>query len=162
MKPFRNTKVEWQCPECLYFGPFDLVVSHISNVHPGKPGEGALITKHKDQPMTDTQTFEDVFTGIFDEAFDLLVERQRKYGPENIKKLGIYGVFGRLSDDKVERIRRGMNGVVKHGIVQIDDFTDFGDESFEDALFDIANYALIIIALKRGLWGKPLKESEAA
>lgn len=114
-----------------------------------------------DWPMPPTvlgnPTFQSTFQSIFDEAFDLLVERQRKYGPENIRKLGVFGVFGRLSDDKVERLRRAMNGRIEHGNAIIDDFADFGDESFEDALFDIANYALIIIALKRGVWGRPLE-----
>jgi hypothetical protein len=102
-------------------------------------------------------TFQDVFSGIYKEAFDLLVNRQKKYGPENIRMLGLYGTFGRLADDKIERIRRGMNGKIVHGKIEMD-VTDFDDESFEDALLDIANYALIMIALKRGLWGKPLDE----
>lgn len=101
-------------------------------------------------------TFQSTFKDIFAESFDLLVERQRKYGPTNIQKLGLFGVFGRLSDDKIERIRRGLNGKIEHGVVTIEGFEDFGDESFEDALFDIANYALIMIALKRGVWGRPL------
>lgn len=108
-----------------------------------------------------TDTFQEVFDGIFGEAFNLLVERQRKYGPKNVESLGLFGVFNRLSDDKVERIRRAMNGKIEHGRIELDDFEDFGDESFEDALFDIANYALIMIALKRGLWGKPLAPETA-
>lgn len=102
-----------------------------------------------------TDTFEGTFDELFAEAFDLLVERQRKYGPENIRQLGLFGVFSRMASDKIERIRRGMNGTIAHGIIDIDT-TDFGDESFDDALIDIANYALIMLALKRGLWGRPL------
>jgi hypothetical protein len=102
-------------------------------------------------------TFQDVFSAIYKEAFDLLVERQRKYGPKNIESLGLFGVFGRLSDDKIERIKRGMNGTIENGKVTITT-RDFEDESFDDALLDIANYALIMIALKRGLWGKPLDD----
>ena len=110
------------------------------------------------QELALPSTFQGVFKDIFDEAFDLLVERQRKYGPKNVESLGLYGVFNRLSDDKVERIRRALNGKVEHGRVVLDTAVDFADESFEDALFDIANYALIMIALKRGEWGKPLAE----
>lgn len=102
-------------------------------------------------------TFEVVFGRIFDEAFDLLVARQRKYGPENVRQLGIFGVFERLADDKVERIRRALNGRLVHGKIELDDMAEFADESFEDALLDIANYALILIALKRGVWGAPLE-----
>lgn len=104
------------------------------------------------------KTFQAAFDEIFDEAFELLVSRQRKYGPENVRQLGIFGVFGRLADDKVERIRRAMNGKISHGKVELDNLADFTDESVEDALFDIANYALILIALKRGVWGLPLAE----
>lgn len=105
------------------------------------------------------ETFQQTFAPIYGEAFALLVERQRKYGPDNIRSAGLFGVFSRMSNDKIERIRRGMNGRVEHGQVIIEDFSDFGDESFEDALLDIANYALIMLALKRGRWGRPLGDN---
>ena len=101
-------------------------------------------------------TFEDTFHAIFDQAFGILVERQRKYGPENVRSLGTFGVFSRLAFDKIERIKRAMNGRVEHGEIVLEETTDFGDESFEDALFDVANYALILVALRRGVWGRPL------
>jgi len=113
----------------------------------------------KPDPTPDaSSTFQAAFGNLFTETFELLVERQRKYGPENVRRLGIFGVFGRLADDKVERIRHALNGRIVHGEVVLDSPTDFDDESFEDALLDIANYALIIVALKRGLWGLPLGE----
>lgn len=142
----------WVCPHCNeFFGTTpDAVGAHyIRCTTPETPMPPAVLG---------TPSFQSTFQSIFDEAFDLLVERQKKYGPENIRRLGLFGVFGRLSDDKIERVRRGMNGEIRHGIVQIEDFADFGDESFEDALFDIANYALIMIALKRGVWGRPLEQ----
>jgi len=103
-------------------------------------------------------TFQATFARIFQETFDLLVERQRKYGPENISSQGIYGVFTRMSADKIERLRRSMNGRVVEGRIELDEFVDSADETVEDALLDIANYALIMLALKRGVWGKPLQE----
>lgn len=105
-------------------------------------------------------TFEDVFGALYRDAFELLVERQRKYGPENVRQLGLFGVFDRLASDKIERVRRSFNGTITRGRVELTDPEDFDDESFEDALMDIANYALIMIALKRGWWGRPLR-SEA-
>lgn len=103
------------------------------------------------------RTFEDVFMALFDEVFELLVERQRKYGPDNIRRLGLFGVFGRLADDKLERIRRALNGRVVRGVVVLDkQGADFDDESFEDALKDAANYCIIMLALWRGQWGYPL------
>jgi len=103
-------------------------------------------------------TFEETFKEIYDEASHLLVERQRKYGPENVRQLGFYGVFGRLADDKVERVRRSINGRIVHGKVELDQMADYSDESLEDALLDILNYAAILLALKRGVWGRPLEE----
>jgi hypothetical protein len=107
--------------------------------------------------MTDL-TFEDVFQTIFDEAFDLLVERQKKYGPDNIERLGTFGVLSRLAHDKIERVMRAMNGRIENGKVILELPTHYDDDSFEDGLFDIANYALIALAQHRGLWGAPLKE----
>jgi hypothetical protein len=109
--------------------------------------------------MLDTpKTFEDTFADIFAEAFNLLVDRQRKYGPDNIKRLGLWGTFDRLSADKIERLRRAFQGEMKGGVLKTWLNEDYDDESFEDALLDIANYALIMLALKRGVWGKPLRE----
>lgn len=103
-------------------------------------------------------TFEDIFEDIFKEAFDLLVERQRKYGPENISGQGLYGIITRIADDKISRVRTAMNGQVVNGKVVINPIEDReAEDTFEDALLDIANYALIALALKRGLWGKPLR-----
>ena len=103
-------------------------------------------------------TFEYIFARFFREAFDLLVERQRKYGPDNIISLGPLGVLSRVKDDKLQRVKRSLNGSVVHGEVILDEPTHFDDESYEDALLDIANYALIMLALHRSLWGLPLQE----
>ena len=103
-------------------------------------------------------TFEAVFEDIFKEALDLLIERQRKYGPDNIANQGLYGIITRIADDKIARVRTAMNGRVVNGKVVIDPISDReAADTFEDALLDIANYSLIALALKRGLWGKPLR-----
>lgn len=104
-------------------------------------------------------TFQQAFAQIFDETFDLLVERQRKYGPENIRNQGIYGVVTRLADDKVARVRQSLKGSVVNGQVILDPIVDReSTDTFEDALKDIANYAMIALALHRGLWGLPLSD----
>ena len=103
-------------------------------------------------------TFEAVFEDIFREALDLLIERQRKYGPDNIANQGLYGIITRIADDKIARVRTAMNGRVVYVKVVIDPISDReAADTFEDALLDIANYSLIALALKRGLWGKPLR-----
>lgn len=101
-------------------------------------------------------TFEEVFQSIFDEAFDLLVERQKKYGPENVRKLGLYGIFTRI-EDKMERLRHAFNGTMVRGQFNVTENDESSDESLDDADIDAANYHLIRIALRRGLWGKPLQ-----
>jgi len=104
-----------------------------------------------------TETFEDVAMVVFDEAFDLLVARQRKYGPGNIETLGQYGVFTRM-EDKMERIRHSMNGKLVDGQVVLDEAAEHSDESLDDADLDLMNYAAIRLIHRRGLWGKPLAE----
>lgn len=104
-------------------------------------------------------SFESEFQRIYSEAFSLLVEKQRRYGDANIQHLGLYGVIGRISFDKVSRALKFMNGRVIDGKVVLSDMDYSTEESLEDTLLDIANYALIAVALRRGLWGKPLEES---
>lgn len=102
-------------------------------------------------------TFEGVFQDIFDEAFELLVERQMKYGSTNIAQQGMWGVLTRIADDKISRLKRSFNGSIRSGQIVLDEITDReADDTFEDACLDVMNYAAILLALKRGLWGKPL------
>lgn len=76
------------------------------------------------------------------ELEDLMHERGTKYGPGNIAEFGDFGAVVRMSD-KFARLRNlyveGAGGDVR-------------DESVEDTLMDIANYAVIILAWRRGLW----------
>ena len=100
-------------------------------------------------------TFEDHFRELHDELLRVMVDRQRKYGPGNIPKFGMFGVLVRLND-KIER----LNNMATSGGLAL---TDFGDESVEDTLIDIANYANIMRAQMRGWWTKaacpPLEET---
>lgn len=104
-------------------------------------------------------TFEQVAQEIYDECFDLLVQRQRRYGPTNIDQQGPWGVLSRIANDKLARIKRAFNGQVVHGEIVLDPITDTDtDESYEDALKDLVNYGIILLLLHRNLWGKPLDE----
>jgi hypothetical protein len=136
---------------------------HIPWVDPAAlPQPSVPVSRWQDPLMRwhpeELETFQSVFRAIFGEAFDLLVAKQRTYGSANVEQLGFYGIFSRLAADKVERLRNLMNGKVVNGRVVIDFAEgDFGmNESVEDTIIDIANYAFIMLALKRGLWGKPL------
>lgn len=109
--------------------------------------------------VTDQKTFQEVFAEIFDESWNVLIDRQAKYGNANIQQLGLYGVLSRVANDKMSRVMKSLNGTIVDGKVRLDAIEDrHRDEAFEDALFDIANYALIAIAVKRGCWGGPLEE----
>jgi hypothetical protein len=109
--------------------------------------------------MSREETFQQAFAKIFNESWNVLVDRQSKYGNLNIQQLGLYGVLSRVANDKMSRVMKSLNGTIVDGKVHLNDLEEkHKDEAFEDALFDIANYALIAIALKRGEWGKPLEE----
>jgi hypothetical protein len=101
-----------------------------------------------------TQDFEEYFTTLYDEAKRILVERQRQYGPANIESLGVPGVFSRMSDDKMSRVKKALNGSVIKGRVVLSDasLAELQHPSVRDALIDSANYALILLSLIDGKW----------
>lgn len=103
-------------------------------------------------------TFEDTAQDIYDECYDLLIQRQIRYGPSNIERQGMWGVLSRIANDKLERIKRAFTGRVENGEIVLDEIADSDqDESFEDAVKDVINYGVILLMLKRGEWGRPLE-----
>lgn len=106
----------------------------------------------------DEQTFEKVFGKIYNEAYDLLCEKQARYGDSNIEQLGLHGVISRIGNDKIARARKFMQGKIVDGQVILDPLDESTYESLADTLLDIANYALIAVALQRGLWGAPMEK----
>jgi len=105
----------------------------------------------------DEQTFEKVFGKIYNEAYDLLCEKQSRYGDSNIEQLGLHGVISRIGNDKIARAKKFMQGKIVDGQVILDPLDEGTYESLADTLLDIANYALIAVALQRGLWGAPME-----
>lgn len=75
--------------------------------------------------------------GVFDELSEVMMDRQRKYGPGNIARHGVTGVLVRL-DDKLSRLSHTS--------------ADFEDERLKDAWIDIANYAIIALLWLDGKW----------
>lgn len=120
-----------------------------------RDGWNALLRAIQHEQNNPHPTFEDIFDDIYFDAETLLIAKQRGYGPENIAQLGFYGVFSRLASDKIERLKNLMNGRIEKGRVVLE-WDDTHDESVEDTLFDVMNYAAILIALRRGHWGFPL------
>jgi len=82
---------------------------------------------------------------IADEICGLFARKQSDYGPRNIGDLGELAVFVRLYD-KMQRLRRLVweKGQEQSCAVK--------DETVDDTIVDIADYAIIWILLRRGLW----------
>ena len=92
-----------------------------------------------------------------DKAFKLFCKKQHDYGDSNIRlgmdiynsaennRLAQLGVVIRMND----KINRLIN-LYKKDMVE----TSAVDESVEDTLIDLMNYANILMTLKAGKWGK--------
>lgn len=106
------------------------------------------------------RSFENTFAELYSEAFQLLVDKQERYGDLNIQQLGLHGVVSRIAHDKVSRAKKFLNGKIVAGEVRLDELDNNTEESLEDTLLDIANYALIAIAIQRGQWGRPMDNGE--
>ncbi|MBC8485729.1 MAG: DUF1599 domain-containing protein [Bacteroidetes bacterium] len=74
--------------------------------------------------------------------YTLFSVKHKSYGPDNISGTGIQGVVIR-SWDKINRLRRLV-------VTGIDD--PLVDESVEDTLMDLANYAIIGLLLLHNIW----------
>lgn len=96
------------------------------------------------------QTFEEAVDSILTEMRETMIAKQRAYGVGNIAKFGEFGVMVRLSD-KQERLHNILNkgGTATH------------DESLEDTWLDMANYGLIGLMVRRGIWGLPMEDGSA-
>ena len=110
------------------------------------------------------QSFEDALYAALEACAAVMIERQRKYGSNNINAGGIPGVMVRMQD-KVARAWHmlGVDALATHGnIWDAADNTpvppDAGDESLVDSFVDMVNYGLIALMLHEGIWGLPFEE----
>jgi|TARA_B110000438_G_C15413603_1_gene478696 hypothetical protein len=78
------------------------------------------------------------------EAVQLFDTKQQDYGSGNISATGEIGVACRLQD-KVSRMRNLL-------LKELKGESGINHESLEDTYLDAANYCLIGLLLKRGLW----------
>jgi hypothetical protein len=91
------------------------------------------------------KTYEDAIDWAWLRVRPILIDRQRKYGHENINRSGELGLLVRLND-KLAR----MGNLLK---------VSGEDESVEDTAIDIAGYGIIWVMWLNGLWGRfPLEE----
>lgn len=91
-----------------------------------------------------TETFEQAVDQVFAEMRALMLRKQRDYGQGNISAFGEFGVLVR-ANDKMERLKN----LLGKG-------REPSNESVEDTWMDLANYAVIALLCRRGLWQLPL------
>lgn len=91
-----------------------------------------------------TFTFETAVDVVLTDIRRTLIDRQRKYGHENINRSGEMGLLVRLND-KLARMGNLLKSSREDAAV---------DESVEDTAIDIAGYGVIWVMWLRGLWGK--------
>jgi hypothetical protein len=104
-----------------------------------------------DQPVT---TYEQAIDWAWEKIRYTLIDRQRKYGHENINRSGELGLLVRLND----KLARMENLLKIRGTSILLEVCE-EDESVEDTAIDIAGYGIIWVMWLRGLWGKyPLEE----
>ena len=94
-----------------------------------------------------SQTFEETVDYVLGKMREVMIDRQRKYGPGNITRHGKLGLRVRIGD-KLERLDHSEG-------------KDFADESEGDAWLDIANYGLIGVMVHEQIWGRPLDETDS-
>ena len=94
----------------------------------------------RDVENTEHEPIVNAFWDIVNEALVIFIRKQLDYGPGNIAKFGFAGVLVRMSD-KMERLMH----LATLG-------QEPRNESIEDTLIDIANYALIGLMCLRGKW----------
>lgn len=112
--------------------------------------------------IEDVTTFEDTVSSVLDEAADLIIERQKTYGPANIEEQGVLGIVNRITMDKAARIRKRLNGRIVNGEVVLDpiELGSVDEPGIINDAFDFIGYGVCLILLLRGEWGKPLSGDE--
>lgn len=81
---------------------------------------------------------------IAKEVLQVFCDKHHDYGPKNIAALGEKGVFARVWD-KGHRLKR---------LVWEEKEPHVKEESVENAWVDLADYGIIALLVRRGLWPK--------
>ena len=119
-------------------------LERINEMH--KHLNGILRSELVDPSTLDTTTFDGACAKEAISIANIVVRKQRDYGPANITTFGLEGVMIRLSD-KINRL-----------INLLQNQKDPENESVEDTLIDISGYAIIGLMLQHKTFTQPLKE----
>ncbi len=104
------------------------------------------------------KTYEEALDVVLAEMREIMLDRQRKYGPSNILRGGIHGIIVRVGD-KLARIEEDHKSCPFKGECLS---RELPDEAPLDAWFDLSNYSgPIAVMVQRGWWTLPLEENNA-
>lgn len=127
--------------------------------------------------MTDKvfETFNEAMDSVYKDMREIMISKQTLRGAGNISAQGLYGIFTRVKDDKLERIMKSVKRDVQReqcladGLPQdiVDKYYPARDvaeahaeDSLEDDILDCANYCIIAMMVMRGIWGLPVDPTE--
>lgn len=88
------------------------------------------------------QALEQEMASHFLSVFEIFKKKQASYGPGNISEFGLKGVIIRMNDKMKRLIKIGYHG----------DPNPLGDETLDDTLTDMADYAVIAMVVRAGRW----------
>ena len=89
------------------------------------------------------ESFAEAAVGYYEDALQVLVDRQHKYGPRNIARAGLVGLLTRCEDKTARMEEQVLWGVT------------CDDEGDHDPYIDRANYDIIARMVKDGVWPLP-------
>lgn len=98
----------------------------------------------------DPETFEEAIDQVLGEMREVMIRKNRDYASakaDNISEFGELGVLVR-ANDKLSRLKN-LLWHTKH---------QPKNESIADSWVDLANYCVIAMLVRRGIWGLRLKE----
>lgn len=121
------------------------------------------------------ETFEQAIDSVYESMRSIMISKQKLRGSGNIDNQGLMGVVTRMKDDKLERIMKSVKRDVLREQLLNDGVPEqivnqyypsrivaeqHAEDSLEDDLLDVANYAIICVMVLRGIWGLPVVSEE--
>ena len=121
--------------------------------------------------IDDIDTFDDAMDTVYKSMREIMISKQKLRGAGNIDNQGLMGVVTRMKDDKLERIMKSVKYTVLRDQLLADsvprEIVDkfyparevaeaHAEDTLEDDLLDVANYAIICVMVLRGIWGLPV------